>query len=452
VLHGSPKGEISVTMQYVKFLMKKFPEHAWTVEQIGVNPSRIENSRGVFGGIIDSVRKADIVLWSFPVYHLLVPAQMKRFIELVHERGAAKAFRGKYAAALMTSIHYYDHTARNYIHAVSEDLGMKFSGAFTPKMDDLSLKDVQRSFLDFFSQLISECAEKSALPVSYPAAEMKPFTYKFAKAKAKINPENLKIRIVYDGSSANAKAMAGRVGSLFDSAVSADLSELDIKGGCLGCLQCGLRGECAYDGKDGYKEFHKSMILDADVIFFAGEMRDRYLSSRFKMFFDRSFYRNHMPAYEGKQIAWIISGPLSGNPNLRQILETYPETSHGNSAGFVSDESRNQKNIDAQIDALASRAVSLALKKYVPAETFLGNAGRRLFREEVWGHLGVVFAQDHAYYRKNGMFDFPWKKLSNWTIVPFASMILRIPAVRRGFNKRLKKGMIQGLERIVASA
>jgi hypothetical protein len=38
------------------------------------------------------------------VYHLLVPSQLKRFIEMAFESGT-DAFRGKYAAALMTSIH-----------------------------------------------------------------------------------------------------------------------------------------------------------------------------------------------------------------------------------------------------------------------------------------------------------------------------------------------------------
>ena len=77
---------------------------------------------------------SDAVVWMFPVYYLLVPSQYKRFIELIWERGAQEAFRGKFAAVVTTSIHFYDHTARDYMHAICDDLEMSFAGAFTAEM------------------------------------------------------------------------------------------------------------------------------------------------------------------------------------------------------------------------------------------------------------------------------------------------------------------------------
>jgi hypothetical protein len=69
---------------------------------------------------------------AFPLYFLLVPSNYKRFIELIWERGAEAAFKGKYAASLSTSIHFYDHIVHNYINAISEDLDMKFAGGGSP--------------------------------------------------------------------------------------------------------------------------------------------------------------------------------------------------------------------------------------------------------------------------------------------------------------------------------
>jgi multimeric flavodoxin WrbA len=66
-------------------------------------------------------------------------------------------------------------------------------------------------------------------------------------------------------------------------------------------------------------------LKKADVIVFAGAIQDRYLSSRWKMFFDRSFFNNHSPYLVDKQIAFVISGPLGQISNLRQILEEYVE-------------------------------------------------------------------------------------------------------------------------------
>ena len=443
VLHGSPKGEMSVTLQYVRYLQKKMPKHAWSIEQTASQISKLERDIHAFEAIIAKVKEADIVLWSFPLYHLLVPSQMKRFIELVNEKGATDAFFGKYAAAIMTSIHYYDHTARNYIHAVSEDLGMRFSGAFTPAMDDLTSKETRRNLELFMRRTVDECEKKRALPVSFPRIDASSFSYHPQTPAAKTDASGLKVRIVYDGSvSSNAGAMAERLQTLFDDAVTTDISKTDIRGGCVGCLKCGSRNVCAYDGGDGFRPMFEKMVVDADVIFFVGTIRDRYLTSSFKQFFDRSFYRNHKAVFEGKQIGWLVSGPLGQIPNLRQIMEAYADVSRGNLAGIVTDESGDAAFIDGQIDALAERAVSFARSGYVAPSTFLGDGGRRLFRDEIWGGMRIVFAEDYRYYKKTGRFDFPQKKIVNWTGVPLLSLLLRIPSVRRVFDREIKRGMM----------
>ena len=127
ILAGSPKGDLSVTMQYVKYIIKKFPEHEYATFQVAQQIRKIENDPAAFSAVIDSVKKSDAVLWAFPLYYLVVHAGLMRFIELIGERDAGAAFAGKYAASLSTSIHFYDQTAHSYIRAVSEDLGMRTS-------------------------------------------------------------------------------------------------------------------------------------------------------------------------------------------------------------------------------------------------------------------------------------------------------------------------------------
>lgn len=43
-----------------------------------------------------------------------------------------------------------------------------------------------------------------------------------------------------------------------------NLHNVDIKGGCLGCIKCGYDNNCSYD--DGYKEFFNTKVKAADVI------------------------------------------------------------------------------------------------------------------------------------------------------------------------------------------
>ena len=112
VLNGSPKGEMSVTMQYVEYLERRFPEHgvrgATTWRRGSAGWKGIPRA---FKEVIDEVRSADAVIWAFPLYILLVCSQYKRFVELIGERGRRTRFTGKYAATLSTSINYYDSNA-----------------------------------------------------------------------------------------------------------------------------------------------------------------------------------------------------------------------------------------------------------------------------------------------------------------------------------------------------
>ena len=137
VLNGSPKGKLSATLQYVNFIQKKFPHHELKIFHIASTIKKIEKDEKIFQEIMDDVRSSEGVLWAFPLYYLLVSSQYKRFIELLWEKKGGDAFKDKYAALLTTSIHFFDHTAHNYMRAICEDLDMKFVGLFSAEMFDL---------------------------------------------------------------------------------------------------------------------------------------------------------------------------------------------------------------------------------------------------------------------------------------------------------------------------
>ncbi len=113
VLNGSPKGEQSVTMQYVNYLACRCRGHEFQLRNVAQEIRSLERSPHQFETLVEEVRRADLVLWAFPLYILLVCSQYKRFIELIAERGAGEAFRGRYAASLSTSINFFDTTAHH---------------------------------------------------------------------------------------------------------------------------------------------------------------------------------------------------------------------------------------------------------------------------------------------------------------------------------------------------
>jgi len=454
VLNGSPKGDTSVTMQYVHYIQIKFPQHELKILNVSQRIKRIERDETAFQEILDEVQSSDGVLWASPVYFLLVPSQYKRFIELISERGAEAVFEHKYTAALTTSIHFYDHTAHNYLRAVCDDLNMKYVGSFSADMRDLMKEKGRAGLLVFADEFFEAIKNQAPMSKSYRPTTCREFEYHPGAAEVKIDVGDKRMLIVTDAEAGqtNLLRMIERFKASFAQEIPVvNLNDLDIKGGCLGCLRCGYDNHCTYEGQDDYIEFYNSQVKTADILIFAGTIQDRYLSSRWKMFFDRSFFNGHTPTLSGKQIGCIISGPLSQNYNLRQVLKGWFEIQPANVAGFVTDEYGDAADIDRLLQDLARRLVRFAAADYVRPSTFLGVAGMKLFRDEIWGRLRVVFQADYRAYKRLGLYDFAQKDVKTRVINLVVPPLLRIPGVRKEFAKRIKLGMISPYRKILES-
>ena len=452
VLNGSPKGNMSVTLQYGLFIRKKFPQHELKIFNISQEIRKLEKEDRAFQEVIDAVKAADGVLWAFPLYFLLVHSNYKRFIELIWERGAQPAFRNKYTASLSTSIHFFDYTAHNYINAVCDDLDMRFVGAFSADMYDLVEAKEQDRLVKFAEHFFGAIESNVLTSKNFRPLVSKKFDYTPGNASKKIDVGGKKVLILIDSTAGNTNLgkMVGRFTPSFSGDVEVvNLNDVDIKGGCLGCLQCGYDNTCAYRDKDAYMEFFNTKVKPADVLVFAGAIKDRYLSSRWKLFFDRSFFYGHSPKFIGKQLGFIISGPLGQIPNLRQILEAYAEGEGANLVDFVTDEYETSAEIDALLQSLAERLIKFAREGYMKPHTFLGVGGRKLFRDEIWGRLRPTFAADYRFYQKHGMYDFPQKDYRMRLIVGIFMLLEKLPAFRKEYVRRTKAEMIKPLQKIV---
>ncbi|MBN1796979.1 MAG: NAD(P)H-dependent oxidoreductase [Spirochaetales bacterium] len=450
VLGGSPKGEASITMQYVKYMQKHLKNHNFSIIQTAAPIKRLEKNRDAFLKVIEQVKKADAVIWAFPLYYWLVCSQYKRFIELIFERKATAAFKGKYTASLSTSIHFYDHTAHNYIRSICEDLGMNYIGFFSAKMRDL-FSDQGRTkfqaFSHFFINAVQERIETPRYSLPLPAVT---FHYKpQAETQQKVAVHK-KITLVTDSTEGNIGRMIERFKDCLAEPVHVvDLSKINIMGGCLGCLKCSNNNVCAYTGKDDYIEMFNSSIKPADILIFAGSIKDRYLSSRWKMFFDRSFFNTHQLVLGNKQVGILISGPLRYVPNLTEILQGYFQIHGSHVIDIITDESHDSKRIDSLIRGLALRLDSSAELKYIQPFTFLGAAGIKIFRDEMWTGLRVVFRADHKFFKKHKLYDFPQRNPLKNMFYRIGYFITGIPFIRRQMEQHMKNGMIRPFQRIL---
>jgi hypothetical protein len=171
------------------------------------------------------------------------------------------------------------------------------------------------------------------------------------------------------------------------------------------------------------------------------------------MFFDRSFFNTHIPSLTGKQMGFIISGPLSQIPNLRQILEAYAEMQQANLVNIVTDECGDSATLDALIERLAAQLVWSARKGFMKPRTFLEVGGRKLFRDEIWSQLRFPFQADHKYYKEHGLYDFPQKNYRARMMSRMMILLTKIPAMRKEiYQKRMKEEMIKPLQKAAEEA
>jgi multimeric flavodoxin WrbA len=453
VLNGSPKGDLSVTLQYVHFIQKKFPHHEFNIFNIASSIKKIEKDEKAFQEILDEVGSSDGVLWAFPLYYLLVPSQYKRFIELLWEREVTAVFKDKYTAVLSTSIHFFDHTAHNYMNAICDDLDMKYLGYFSAAMYDLMSRKGREKWILFASEFFDGIQNRVPTAKKYSPVLYRPLDYVPSSPGQKVSIQGKRVLILSDLKEPNNHL--GRMIERFRNSFAEDvtvisLHQIDIKGGCLGCIQCGYDYQCAYGDQDEYVQFYKDHVNPADILIFAGTIQDRYLSSRWKMFFDRSFFNTHTPSLTGKQVGFILSGPLRQNSNLRQILEAYTEWQQANLVDIVTDEDEESKAIDARLQHLAQQAIHLAEMGYIQPKTFLSVGGMKIFRDDVWGKLRFPFQADHRFYKKHRVYDFPHRNYKARIMNAVLILLTKIPSIRKEiYRKRIKEEMVKPFRKIL---
>ena len=76
VVNGSPKGKYSITLQTVRYWQILYPQHSFTELHAGQRIKALEKD---FAPALEALQKADLILFSYPVYTFLAPYQLHRF-------------------------------------------------------------------------------------------------------------------------------------------------------------------------------------------------------------------------------------------------------------------------------------------------------------------------------------------------------------------------------------
>ena len=223
-----------------------------------------------------------------------------------------------------------------------------------------------------------------------------------------------------------------------------NISEFPIKGGCLGCFKCAVSGHCFY--KDGYENLLREEIQSCDATVYAFKIKDHSMGPRFKMYDDRQFCNGHRTVTTGMPVGYLVSGDLSGEENLRMIMEARAQVGGNFLSGIASDTSDPNR----EIDMLAEKLAYALENAYTQPQNFYGIGGMKIFRDLIWQMRGMMRA-DHKFYKAHGQYDFPQKKPFKALAMYAVGALIANPKIKAKMGNRMNEGMLMPYKKVLES-
>ena len=440
VVNGSPKGNYSITLQTVLYLQKLYPEHTFDILHAGQKIKALEKD---LSPAVQALEAAELILFSYPVYTFIAPAQLHRFIELVKASGICLA--GKYAAQITTSKHFYDVTAHRYIQENCQDMAMKFIGGLSADMDDLLCKKGQKQAREFWQYVVWSVANDIYEPLPKPLPPPKHTPVEVPKTADTQKQGDVVIVTDCRRDDIQLQNMIGRFRAVCSRRTRVvNIREYPFRGGCLGCFHCAVSGKCIYT--DGFDDYLRNEIQTAQAIVYAFSVSDHSMGAAFKRYDDRQFCNGHRTVTMGMPIGYLVSGSYSEESNLQTIVEGRAQVGSNFLAGVATDE----QDPNGQIDALA-RKLSYALEHtYVQPQNFYGVGGMKIFRDLIWLMQGMMRA-DHKFYKAHGQYDFPQKKRGTMLKMYLVGGLIANPKIKAKMGNAMNEGMLMPYRKVLKS-
>ena len=442
VLNGSPSGKDSITLYTALYIMRNYPEHDYEILHVGQQIRKMEKDKSLWE---DKLKSSDLILFCYPVYTFLVPAQLHRFIEIVKESGID--ISGKYASQISTSKHFYDITAHRFIQENCADLGMKYVSGLSADMEDLLHEEGRRQALSFFDYLLWNISrgyhEPSFVQTSH--ADLKTASDDVSALNVPAPKRAVIIADFTNSTEDRLQAMCRRLKKRLPCETEIiDIGAFQFAGGCLGCFSCASNGKCVYG--DGFDSYLRENIQTADAMIYAYAIKDHSMGYRFKLFDDRQFCNGHRTVTMGKPIGYIIDGSLDAEPDMRTLMEARVQVGGNMFAGTACD----QSDPDREIDQLAERICYDVTECFDQPKNFYGVGGMKIFRDLIWQMQGLMRA-DHKFYKKHGFYDFPQKKRGSMMAMYLVGAMMRSPKLRKKLGGRMTEIIIMPYKKIIDS-
>ena len=420
ILNGSPKGANSITLQTCLYIQKHYGQHQYRVLHVGQKIGQLEQD---FTPAAEALAWAEMVLFCYPVYTFLVPAQLHRFVELMKGRQLSGELQlwGKWATQITTSKHFYDLTAHRFIEENAKDMGLRVLPGLSADMEDLLSARGRREALQFFDYVLFLVA-----PTPLQAID------------------NKVVAVVVDTTAGDAELerMVERFRQQMPCQTKVfDIGRYPFKGGCLSCFHCSADGKCIYS--DGFDSFLRQQVQVCDAIVYGFAIRDHSMGSRFKMYDDRQFCNGHRTVTMGAPTGYLVSGDYGDESNLQMVVEARANVGGNYLCGVAtSSGAEDAEHRTMGVEQLVQRLAYALARQYRQPANFFGVGGMRIFRDLIYMMRGLMRA-DHKFFKSHGQYDFPQKQWKQSMLMYVVGWMMHSRKLKSRLGSKMTEGMLR---------
>lgn len=416
-LCGSPRGKKSASLSTALY-MSRFLDYDY--EFVDVAKARLSSNpteaEAIFLKIVEKMKNADAIIWTFGAWVLFVPVQMQYlFDKLFTQEGYD--FTGKIAASVMTSARALDDYILERVRFVSEQLGFGYIGdvsaegnPFFGYVDEEETEDSCRVLAGKINRALADgyvpAKESAYLDRAYlsPLCRGKGFEVNGPEAEKDGDKTILVItgnRISEDPAGASIVESINRY-----SRNKVELIELkDHKvGPCIGCYLCDFRVEGICVRKDEYEEIKRRMH-EIDGIVYIGGCASGMVDCHLKAFLDRSWGIAHRPSLRGRYGLVVATGGGPLGKNAAWYLGNVLNKTGTKCIATLTDGNSNDPNFASTIHRAVEDLDRAMEGKWLIADRFTTRGITWTFRDLV-AKSGMILRADYDFHKKNKMFDY----------------------------------------------
>lgn len=416
-LCGSPRGKKSASLSTALY-MSHFLDYDY--EFVDVVKARLSSdpteAEPAFLKIVEKMKGANAIIWTFGAWILFVPVQMQYlFDKLFTQEGYD--FTGKIAASVMTSLRVMDDYILNRVRFVSEQLGFSYIGdvsaegnPFFGYVDEEETEDSCQVLAGKINRALENgyvpAKESAHLDRAYlsPLCRGKGFEVNGPAAEKDGDKTILVItgnRISEDPAGASIVESINRY-----SRNNVELIELEDHkvAPCVGCYLCDFKVEGICVLKDEYEEI-KRRLHEVDGIVYMGSCASGMVDCHLKAFLDRTWGIAHRPSLKGKYGFAVATGGGPLGKNAAWYLGAVLDKTGTKCIASLTEGNANDPNFANTVRQTVEDLDRAMEEKWQIADRFTTRGTTWTFRDQI-AKSGMILRADYDFHKKNKMFDY----------------------------------------------